>query len=60
MYEIALLESGRNDFIDLDKAFTAVKEHALTVADVKVAETLDECIKFVMSGEVALMVEGSE
>ena len=59
MYEIALLESSRDHSIDLEKAFTAVKEHALTVADVKVADNLDECIKFIMSGEVALMVEGS-
>lgn len=60
MYEIALLESKRGDAIDLDKAFSAVKEHALTVADIKIKDTLDECMKFVMSGEVALMVEGSD
>jgi len=58
MYEITLLESGRNRPVKLDKAFDIVKEHALTVAEVKEADSLDEAMNFVMSGEVALMVEG--
>lgn len=60
MYEISMLESGREKPIEVENAFEAVKEHALTVADVKVIDNLDKSMLFVMSGEVAVMIEGSD
>ena len=59
MYEITLLEAGAKSSIKLDKAFSIVKDHALTVADIKVVDSLDEAMLFVMSGEVALIIDGT-
>lgn len=59
MYEITMLETARDQAIDIKNAYEYVKEHAVSVGEIKEAETLDECMLMVMSGEVALIIEGS-
>ena len=44
--------------IQPDKAYNFVLDHAISVADIKETDNLDEAILFVMSGEAALMVDG--
>ncbi|NLJ40632.1 MAG: spore germination protein [Clostridiales bacterium] len=59
MYEITMLERASNKIIEGEMAYEYVKEHAVSVAEIQEADTLDKCMLMVMSGEVALMVEGS-
>lgn len=58
MYEITILESKLAQPLDPDKAFEFAKDHAISVADIKEFDNLDEAILFVMSGEVAIMIDG--
>ncbi len=58
MYEASELNKERTIEVDQDKVFDFVKEHAVTVADIKEAESLDKAILFIMSGEAALLIEG--
>ncbi|MFO7153648.1 MAG: spore germination protein [Caldicoprobacter oshimai] len=58
MYQIALLETSLNRTIQPDKIFEVVKLHALAIGEVKEVKTLDDAFLRVLSGEVAVMVEG--
>lgn len=59
MYEITMLETARDQPIDIDNVYEYVKEHAVSVGEISEAETLDKSMLMVMSGEVALIIEGS-
>ncbi|NLN40910.1 MAG: spore germination protein, partial [Clostridiales bacterium] len=59
MYEITLLEKTMDEAIDKNNAYEFVKESAVTIGEIKEAATLDRSMLLVMSGEVALIVEGS-
>lgn len=58
MYEIATLESNLEHPIDPEEAYEFARDHAITIADIKEIETLDESILWVLSGEVALIIDG--
>jgi spore germination protein len=58
MYEISMLENNRGKPIEPGRAFEEVKNHVVTVADIKVTHSLDEAMLGVMSGEVSLIVDG--
>jgi len=58
MYEITMLENSQGKAIDKAIAFEAVKNHVVSVAEIKEVDTLDEAMNMVFSGEVALMVDG--
>ena len=60
MYEITMLEQASGKIINLDNAYDYVKEHAVSVGEITETSTLDKCMLKVMSGEVALIVEGSD
>lgn len=59
MYEITMLEQANNQSITLENAYDYIKQHAVSVGEIKEASTLDRCMLLIMSGEVALMIEGS-
>ncbi|MDN5277569.1 MAG: spore germination protein, partial [Clostridiales bacterium] len=58
MYQIALLETNLNQPIQLDKIFEVVKLHTLTVGEVREVKTLDDAFLRVLSGEVAVIIDG--
>ncbi|HHU49019.1 MAG: spore germination protein [Caldicoprobacterales bacterium] len=58
MFEIFEMEMPEESQIQPDKAYNFVLDHAISVADIKETDNLDEAILFVMSGEAALMVDG--
>ncbi len=58
MYEITTFENNRDKPIQEEEAYEIVRDHAVTVADIKEIDTLDESMLWVMSGEVALMING--
>lgn len=58
MFEIAQLEQTQEKGIEPEEAYEYALQHAVTVADVKEAETLDKAMLLVMSGEAALIVDG--
>ena len=60
MYEITMLERARDQSIQVDNAYEFIKQHAVSVGEIAEAETLDKSMLMVMSGEVALIVEGSK
>jgi spore germination protein len=60
MYEITMLERARGQSIQVDNAYDFIKQHAVSVGEIAEAETLDKSMLTVMSGEVALIVEGSK
>ncbi|HZJ58224.1 MAG TPA: spore germination protein [Clostridia bacterium] len=60
MYEITVLERARNESIQVESAYDFIKQNAVAVGEIAEASTLDKCMLMVMSGEVALIVEGSE
>ena len=57
MFEISELEQFSVS-IDPEDAYEFVLDHVVSVADIKEAETLDDAMLSVMSGEVALMIDG--
>ena len=59
MYEITILEKASDRTIETENAYEYIKQHAVSVGEIKEASTLDKCMLLVMSGEVALIVEGS-
>ena len=59
MYEITLLEKTMDEAVDKNNAYEFVKESAVAIGEIKEAATLDRSMLLVMSGEVALIVEGS-
>lgn len=58
MFEVSKMETIKEVSLKLKNAYEFVLNHAVSVADVKETDSLDEAILFVMSGEVALMVDG--
>jgi len=58
MYEVSELNQDRSLSLDHDLVFDFVKEHAVTVADIKEVECLDKAMLFVMSGEAVLLIDG--
>ncbi|HHY81132.1 MAG TPA: spore germination protein [Clostridiales bacterium] len=58
MYDISELEEFEELKSNPDIIYDFVINHVVSVAEVKEAETLDEAMLLVMSGEVALMVNG--
>jgi spore germination protein len=58
MFEISKLVSELDNELSADKAYDFVLNHTISVADIKETDNLDEAILFVMSGEVALLVDG--
>ncbi|HZJ83498.1 MAG TPA: spore germination protein [Clostridia bacterium] len=59
MYEITMLEKTSDQTIEIENAYEYVRQQVLSVAEIQEASTLDKSINLVMSGEVALMIEGS-
>ncbi|MFO7295705.1 MAG: spore germination protein [Caldicoprobacter sp.] len=58
MHQIALLETNLNQPIQPDRIFEIVKLHALAVGEIKEAKTLDDAFLYVLSGEVAVIIDG--
>jgi spore germination protein len=58
MYQITMLENIVKKPIEAATAFDTVKYHAFAVAEIKEVETLDEAFLPILSGEVAVMIEG--
>ena len=58
MYEITTFEGNRGKAIEPSEAYGFAKDQVISVADIKEFKTLDECMLMVMSGEVALMIDG--
>ncbi len=58
MFEISELEAINETSLNPDNAYEFVLNHAISVADIKEIDSLDEAILFVLSGEVALIVDG--
>jgi spore germination protein len=46
------------DLIKLEDAYDFIIDHVITVADMRESDTLDEAMLLVLSGEVALMIDG--
>lgn len=60
MFEIVSLEQEGEIKITSEEALERIKNHALFVADLKEAKNMDEAMLPVMSGEVALMIDGHD
>ena len=58
MYDIATLESNLKKPIEPEETYAFARDHAVAVADIKEMDTLDESILWVLSGEVALIIDG--
>ena len=58
MYDISQYESDLNKDIKNEDVYTFVKDHVVTVGDIKESKTLDKAMNNVMSGDVALMIQG--
>lgn len=48
------IETSKSD------AYTTIKEHILTVSEIKEVSTFDKAMFFIMSGETALIIDGSK
>jgi spore germination protein len=58
MFQVSEFEHFHDMQIDAEGAYDFILNHALTVADIKEVETLDKAILQVLSGEVALIIDG--
>lgn len=58
-YQISILETNTQRTIDIKNAFDEIKAYAVTIGDIKEADSLDEGVLGVLSGDVAVIIDGS-